>query len=126
MSSVVNLLAAIQDFVAEERDRKAGSSHAHRWQVLHADRDGFCFELQLTFLPDQTYCCFEPGCHLGLHGAESWQRLRRLCSLHGLDLPSRPGVIRLVGIVSAGARCRETGRSGGFGYVETFTESDAQ
>jgi len=50
--------------------------------------------------------------------------LRELCRLHGLDLPTRRAVIRLVGVVSPGASCRATGRSGGFDYVELFKESE--
>lgn len=119
-------LAAVHGFVAASRDRETGASLTYRWQVLEADGPAGCFTVQLTFLPDQDYCSFEPGCHFGLMTAESWRWLRKLCMLHGLDLPPRPAVIRFVGVVSQGARCRATGRSEGFDYVELFKESEAR
>src|SRR4051812_33161446 len=57
--------------------------------------------LMLVFRKAQTYCCVEPGCHLGLHRRDRWDdviaRLRR-----AEYVISEYSVIRILGMVQAG------------------------
>ncbi len=63
---------------------------------------GGLLEVRLTFRRGAAYCCFEPGCHLGLFAGRRWNPLRRHFASAGFAAPGRLE-LRLTGVVEAGA-----------------------
>jgi hypothetical protein len=59
--------------------------------------------LMLVFRAGETYCCSEPGCHLGLHDLDIWNRI--IPELRKANcIISDHQVIKVIGIVQAGAQ----------------------
>jgi hypothetical protein len=59
-------------------------------------------DVVLTFRSGAAYCCYEPGCHLGLFDGKRWDVLHEALATHGIDAPSRLK-LRLTGVVEEGA-----------------------
>jgi hypothetical protein len=116
------LASVLHEFLADNRDSESGVRPDYMLEVLSANLAHGRLFVRLTFRSGCSYCCFEPGCHLGLMTLDSWRRLRGLCAAHGVSLPPVPAELQLEGVVEPGARCRATGASAGQRYVETFRE----
>jgi hypothetical protein len=100
----------------------AGPLSACEWSVADVDAHSRRFDVRLTFRAGAEYCCFEPGCHLSLHRAESWERLREMCSRNGIDLSDDPLVLVLQCTIEAGASCQWASCSESYRCSATFRE----
>jgi hypothetical protein len=116
------LSSALHEFLADNRDSESGVRPDYMLDVLDADPPNGRLFVRMTFRSGQSYCCFEPGCHLGLMSSASWCRLRGLCAAHGVSLSHAPAELQLEGVVEPEAQCRATGASAGYRYFETFSE----
>lgn len=124
---------AFEDFVSKNRDSKSGEHPRYRWEGLGWDAGTSTLRAKLIFAAGESYCCFEPGCHVPLlAGAEkAWGRLRRALAIQGApDLPV-PLRVQLVGVVEAGAVAHSypggiAGPSDGYEYDELFEETRSE
>lgn len=66
--------------------------------------DGLTFDLVLGFKAGETYCCYEPGCHLVLSDGLVWDRLREILIEMRMLRPPLLTVRQLRGIVEPGSR----------------------
>ncbi len=119
---------AFEEFVAPNSSGGAQPRDERSWEVLSFDAaEGLV--VRLTFLAGQSYCCFEPGCHLGLHTSSDWRELRGLFAQRGLTASTRPLVIRLEGVVERGAASTaypsgHNGASEAYSFDEVFDEAE--
>lgn len=116
------LTTVLHEFLADNRDSVSWVRPDYMLDVLDADSAHGRLFVRLTFRSGSSYCCFEPGCHMGLMTSESWRRLRGLCARYGVSLPRVPADLHLEGVVEPGALCQATGASAGQRYFETFRE----
>jgi hypothetical protein len=87
------------------------------------DESGGSIDLTLVFKRGVSYCCAEPGCHLGLHTPKEWLRLRRCLSEAGISQQARIKV-HVRGIVEEGACLNYVPPEAwhAFEYEETYYE----
>jgi hypothetical protein len=116
------LASALHEYLADNQDFMSGRCPDYVLDVLDADPAHGRLAVRVTFRSGSSYCCFEPGCHMGLMTAGSWLRLRGLCAAHGVSLSPAPAELLLEGVVEPGAQCCATGVSAGYRYSETFRE----
>jgi hypothetical protein len=88
------------------RNRGPDPLNPDRWQPpdygVSASLEAGTLEMMLTFRSGVTYCCYEPGCHLGLVDGKQWDVLRRVLAAHGIAAP-RSLELRLTCVVEEGA-----------------------
>jgi hypothetical protein len=69
---------------------------------VSATLDDGVIDLELRFLADSAYCCYEWGCHLTLSNGTRWDWLRRELATREIPTPDRLE-LRLVVTIEAGA-----------------------
>jgi hypothetical protein len=69
---------------------------------VSASLEAGTLDVVLTFRSGAAYCCYEPGCHLGLLNGKRWDVLRRALAAHGIAAPLSLE-LRLTCVVEEGA-----------------------
>ena len=76
-SQLENLNLAFREFYARCRNRFGVAA----WVEDGHERE---FVISVTFFRGEQYCCFEPGCVLGICDAGWWEDFRTMLNKHGL------------------------------------------